>query len=259
MFEPTNLVAISIWAIEVFLLYLMNLSLLGGSTLFRLLIDDNRIFIGFVISAFLFVIFYILGSAASESYFLLMLLIALGWPIIIYSIEQEERELKSKRMRKNREEIEWLERKLSDIGDDFGPLLRLGKLYEEIGDKKKALEYYRKATSRVKKITLSNTERKIKQLKYFIKSDEEEKQHICKHCGKRNYSTSLFCEKCNKILHSSYWDYLRHYAPLLLKVGIIIFIISAFLFGFCLKFWENLIFYSFIIVDFALFRKWIRV
>ena len=156
---------------------------------------------------------------------------------------------------KNKEEIEWMERKLSDIGDDPGPLLRLGSLYEEIEDMEKALEYYKKATSKVKKVTLSDTERKIRQIEYFLKGEGKGKLFSCKHCGRNNYSTSLFCEKCNKMLHSSYLAYIRYYAPVSLKIGVIILIISAFLFGNYLYLWENLAFYFLVFIDFILLQR----
>lgn len=244
--------AFSLWLIEVFFLYLFNISLLGQVTFFRLLFEDDRISIGFVISVFLLMFFLIIDGILG---IYLILAIFLGWPFFIYSLQQEERELKSKRIRKTREEIEWLERNLDEESDDFGPLLRLGKLYKEMGDEEKALEYYKKATAKVKKITLEDTKIKIKQLEYSIRKDEEGKEFICKHCGKKNYSTSLLCEKCNKMIHSSYLAYIRNYAPTSLKVGFVLLIISTILFGYFANYWANAIFYVLVITDIVQFRR----
>lgn len=245
-------VSYSLWLIEVFSLYLFNLTLLGEITFFSLLFNDYRISVGFVISIILFIFFISFGGLFG---IFMCLALILGWPFFIYSLEQEERELKSKRISRDREEIEWIERNLDEELEDFGPLLRLGKLYEEIGDDGNALKYFNKATSKVKSISLKNTERKIRQLEYSIKRDEEGKQHICKHCGKKNFSTSLLCEKCNKTLHSSYLAYIRNYAPTSLKVGLVLLVISAVLFGYYANYWANAIFYVLLITDIVLFRR----
>ena len=252
MYDFMFWVAVTIWLIEVFLLYLMNLCLLGEVTFFNLILNDNRVLLGFMVSIFLFIFFTAFGGLLG---FLLSIGLILGWPFFIYSLEQEEKELKNQRMGKNREEIEWIERNLDEESDDFGPLLRLGSLYEEVGNEEKALEFYKKATSKVKTITLTDTERKIKQIEYSIKVDEEGKSFICKHCKKKNYSTSLLCEKCHKMLHPSYLAYIRHYAPVSLRVGVIIFILSAFLFGNYLNVWVNTTFYFLILIDFVMMQR----
>jgi len=252
MFDFMFWVAVTIWLIEVFLLYLMNLCLLGEVTFFNLILNDNRVLLGFMVSIIVFIFFLFLGG-----FFAIYMIFAiiLGWAFFIYSLEQEEKELKNKRMGKNREEIEWLERNLDEESDDFGPLLRLGSLYEEVGNEEKALEFYKKATSKVKTITLTDTERKIKQIEYSIRRDEEGKSFICKHCKKKNYSTSLLCEKCHKMLHSSYLAYIRYYAPVSLKVGVIIFILSAFLFGNYINVWVNTTFYFLVLINYIMFQR----
>jgi len=81
----------------------------------------------------------------------------------------------------------------------------------------KALNYYKRASSFFKTISFTETERKIKEIEYYLKREKEEKPLVCRKCGKRNYQNSLICERCSKILHSSYLKYLKDFAPLLLS------------------------------------------
>jgi len=243
-----------LWLIEVFLLYLTSLSLIEEVTFFRLFIEDNRVTLAFIVSLMLFFFFLFIGGILGVY---LSIAIFLAWPFYFYSIKKEEKELKDKRLKKNKEEIEWIERNL-DKREDFAPLLRLGRLYQENEDLEKALKYYKMATSEVKEITLTDTERKIKQIEYFLKSEEENKPFICKNCGKHNYKTSLLCEKCKKMLYPSFLDYIRHYAPVALRSGFVLLIISAILFGYYLNYLANSIFYVFLITDIVLFRRRIK-
>lgn len=244
-------VALSLWLIEVFLLYLTSLSLIEEVTFFRLLIEDSRVSLAFIVSVILFFFFLFIGGILG---IYLSIAIFLAWPFNFYSIEREEKEIKSERLKKNREEIEWIEMNL-DKREDFAPLLRLGRLYEENENLEKSLKYYKMATSEVKEIILTDTERKIKQIEYFLRSEEEKRPFICKNCGKHNYRTSLFCEKCNNMLYSSFLDYIRHYAPVSLRFGFVLLIISAILFAYYLNYLANAIFYVLLITDIVLFRR----
>lgn len=248
-----------LWIVEVFILYIFVVIYLYWSLVegvfFRFPYFDTRIFVGIIISIFLLALFTFFGLRGSKWYFLLDVLIILWWIFNIFFIGKYNRQIK----RKKEEVITNLKRELEEKGEDFSILSRLGKSYKDIGEMDLALNYYERAYSFIKAIGGTETERKIKELEYYIGIEKKEKPLLCNRCGKRNYQSSLICESCKGMLHPSYFEYLKKHASLSIKIGIVWLVLSAVLFGFFLKIWANIIFYILVFIDFIILRRLVRI
>lgn len=197
------------------------------------------------------VIFTFFGIGGYPIYFLATGLIILGWVVYLILIAME----KKKRLSDKKEELKSLELSAENNEEDIGLNLRLAKRYEELGRINEALKFYRKVKDIYPENIRTDTHMKIEELEFRIKSEKDKKPLKCKRCNSPNRQDSFFCEKCGKILHSSYIKYLKEYAPAPLKVGIAWFLISSIIIGFTLSLWFNAIFYILVLVDIIIIRR----
>ena len=170
--------------------------------------------------------------------------------LIIKKNEIQQEKNRVKRM------IENLENRLNLEPDDFGTLMALGKLYEKEEDYRRALFYYEKAEKLVAMAEESLAKRKAKEMRYFIKTEEEEKPVICPGCGKRNAENAVFCRKCGKVLRTpvQVWREMNKYAKILIMILGFQYILFAIFFS-----WKaNLLLWIFTLIDLALFYSTFR-
>lgn len=218
---------------------------------FELPSSNSSLFWSILLSLFLMITFAFFGIKGSTPCFYLIGIIVIGWMLYPLIIFRERRDTKRKKM-KNLQQLQDL---LKKEGEGFSILKRLARTYEEMGKLKEALDYYKKASSFINTELPLEVTQKIREIEYHFKIEEEEKPFICRHCGAKNRKDSLFCKKCGRIIHSSFIAYLRNYAPLPLKIGIIWLILSALFFGFGLNLWANIIFYFLVAVNFFVLRR----
>jgi len=192
---------------------------------------------------------------------IIFLLIILSLPLGINAVDQAELESKEKRIKKNKEEIKILVEYIEKEGTDAGIFMRLGYLYKDIEDYENALKNFKKARELTKEIPLPVTEREIGRLEHEVNKEKSKKTRICRHCGAQNYPSRIFCEKCRKILETSFRDYFKGLFKNKFKVTpitiflTIVFIISAILFGFNFGFFQNFVFYVLILGNMLMFER----
>jgi tetratricopeptide (TPR) repeat protein len=246
----------TLYSIEIFLLYLLGAFYFYGAlaegTFLRLPNLDTQIYMAIIVSVFLFIIFSLFGISGIKYYFMLDALIVLGWIIFPILLFRGQKKWK----KRNIIEIEGLKKMLEEKrGDEYGILLKLAEVYENSHKLEEAYIYYKRAYSLVKNITGTKAEKKTIEIERKLEKERKEKPFICVRCGKRNYKRNFFCKGCRRVLHSSYYDYLKNYAPFAIKIGLILFVFSALIFGIVLGIVENLVFYLLVIIDSIILRK----
>ncbi len=246
----------ALYSIEIFLLYFFGFTYLYWSFVegitFRLSLLGGRIYMAIITSVFLLLLFTFFGIKGNGYYFILDVIVVLGWMVFLIFIGKEKREGR----KKAEIEIEGLRKALKKgRGDEYGILLKLAGIHEDLNKMEEALVYYRKAYSLVKNITGTKAEKKMLEIERHLEREKAEKPVVCSKCGKMNYKNSLFCENCKEMLHDSYFKYFRNYASFSLKIGLVFLFFSAIVFGIFLGIVANLVFYFLVIIDSIILRK----
>jgi hypothetical protein len=253
-----TVISFVLWLVEVFTLYTLYVLFVFEDFYFGILFEDTRMFLMFFGSIIVFVIVFFFDFPGADLLFILCLL---ALPFALSQMRGEELRLKEKRIEKDKEEIDRLNKHIKKGGDDAGIFIRLGYLYKDIGDSENALENFKKARELTKEGVLTVTEREIRMLEYEIKNEKRKKTIICKYCGAQNYPTRIFCEKCKKIAGTSTGEYFKRLLKTDTPAGpiidslIIIFFISTLLFWMFFGLIENLVFYGLIVVNIVMFAK----
>jgi tetratricopeptide (TPR) repeat protein len=252
------IISFYLWHIEVIGLFILYVLFLWEDFYFGIIFEDTRLFLMFFGSIIVFIIAFFVGFPGAG---VVCLLCFIALPLVINQINEEERILKEKRIEKDKEEIDRLNKHILKEGDDAGIFIRLGYLYKDIGDSENALKSLKKAIGLTKEDVLTVTEREIRSLEDEINNKKRKKTNICKHCGAQNYPTRIFCEKCKKLLETSIVNYFKRLfkstflaMPIIIFITVI-FIISALLFWLFLGFFENLVFYGLLSTNIFMFIK----
>ncbi len=213
------LISFFLWIIETFVLCILFFLFLWENFYFGAIFEDTRLFIIFFASVILFALAYF---TKFNGYEVVCLLCLITLPIIIYQRNRNERKLKEKRLKENKEEIDKLNNHIENKGDDSGLFLRLGYLYKEIKDYENALKNFKKVCKVTKENILTTTEREIRELEFEM-TKKQSKEIIS-------------------------------FKPIYgLLIGAII--ISAFLFWSSLGIVENLVFYGLLSLNILIFVK----